>query len=185
MAFAKNISLQQFGRLLASFPVGSNRQRETLWACVCNCGNVAVVSVHDLLRGNRISCGCRRGLLGSLNPAFKHGGAMRNNHNPAYASWASMLARCTNPKEISWKQYGGAGITVCERWREFNNFLVDTGERPAGTSLGRFGDVGNYSCGVCAQCTANGWTRNCAWQTMAQQMLERQIKRWNKQLQAA
>jgi hypothetical protein len=76
-----------------------------------------------------------------------------------------------------WPHYGGANppVLVCERWRGehgYENFLSDLGERPAGTSLGRFGDVGNY----CKE--------NCAWQTDAQQKLEQKIKRWNRQLQA-
>jgi hypothetical protein len=78
-----------------------------------------------------------------------------------------MLARCTNPNHKNWEHYGGAGIKVCDRWRGehgFENFLSDMGERPDNTSLGRFGDVGNYESG------------NCAWQTKKEQGVEQRIK---------
>jgi hypothetical protein len=50
------------------------------------------------------------------------------------------------------------------------------GERIEGTSLGRFGDVGNYSCGQCEQCKQNGWDLNCAWQTQKEQVAEQKAK---------
>jgi hypothetical protein len=61
--------------------------------------------------------------------------------------------------------YGGKGITVCDRWLSFENFLEDMGERPAGTTLGRFGDIGNYEPG------------NVAWQTWAEQISNRRADR--------
>jgi hypothetical protein len=69
----------------------------------------------------------------------------------------SMKSRCGNPNTARYERYGGAGVKVCDRWMRFSAFLEDMGERPAGTSLGRFGDLGNYEPG------------NCAWQTPAEQ----------------
>jgi len=79
-----------------------------------------------------------------------------------------MVKRCTNPNNKDWLHYGGANlpVTVCDRWHSangFENFLSDMGERPAGTTLGRFGDVGDYE------------PDNCAWQTPKQQGAERRI----------
>ena len=83
-----------------------------------------------------------------------------------YVSWRSMIDRCTYPYMHEWMHYGGAGVTVCERWlRSFENFLADMGERPPDTTLGRFGDVGNYEPG------------NCAWQTRAEQEAEKRKHR--------
>lgn len=48
-----------------------------------------------------------------------------------------MMVRCYNPKVRNYRLYGGRGILVCRRWRKFENFLVDMGKRPAGTTLDR------------------------------------------------
>lgn len=77
-----------------------------------------------------------------------------------------MLARCFNPKTNGYERYGGRGITVCERWRGpdgFENFLADMGERPAGMTLDRRDNDGNYELG------------NCRWATLVEQA--RDIKR--------
>jgi hypothetical protein len=68
-----------------------------------------------------------------------------------------MKNRCTDPKATGYPRYGGAGVSVCERWTSFLNFLADMGERPPTTTLGRCGDKGNYEPG------------NCEWQTRKQQ----------------
>jgi hypothetical protein len=68
---------------------------------------------------------------------------------PTYRSWASMLQRCTNPNNKRWARYGGRGITVCERWRKFDNFLADMGVRPEGLTIERINNDGNYEPGNC------------------------------------
>jgi hypothetical protein len=76
----------------------------------------------------------------------------------AYRSWQKMRNRCLNPNTIQYKWYGGCGISICERWESFENFLNDMGERPAGTSLDRFPNpAGNYE------------PSNCRWATPKQQ----------------
>jgi hypothetical protein len=96
-----------------------------------------------------------------------------------------MLKRCTNPKATGHKNYFDAGVRCCDRWlNSFEAFLEDIGERPEGTTLGRFGDINNYSCGRCEQCQANGWELNCAWQNMKEQRAEQKIKKQLKFLAA-
>jgi hypothetical protein len=60
-----------------------------------------------------------------------------------------MLQRCRNPKDVGFRNYGGRGITVCDRWRDFANFLADMGERPEGMTLDRRDNDGNYEPGNC------------------------------------
>lgn len=69
-----------------------------------------------------------------MNPAFttlRHGHARDGAMTPTYWSWQSMLGRCLRPHVHGYKNYGGRGIRVCERWMTFDNFLADMGERPS------------------------------------------------------
>jgi len=54
-----------------------------------------------------------------------------------YTIWLNMVARCTNPNNDHYHRYGGRGITVCERWLEFENFYADMGDCPSGLELDR------------------------------------------------
>jgi hypothetical protein len=137
----------------------------------CRCGNVERISLHVLLpasggvRTRPAQCvlPCRGApalpaleggvmarpyLAGKGNGRYRHGGAT-GGPSPTYVSWTSMVTRCTNPSRNTWKDYGGRGITVCERWRAFDSFLADMGERPSGTSLDRIDPNGNYEPGNC------------------------------------
>lgn len=62
-----------------------------------------------------------------------------------YSVWCGIIQRCTNKKNPSWKHYGGRGITICDRWRVFDNFLVDMGPRPNGMTIERKDNAKGYS----------------------------------------
>ena len=102
----------------------------------------------------------------AANPGVGLAGAKewyRKNATPTYLSWQAMKKRCLNPNHDHYASYGAKGVTVCMRWRKsFKTFLADMGERPENTTLGRFGDSGNYEPG------------NCAWMTLAEQQANRQ-----------
>jgi hypothetical protein len=80
-----------------------------------------------------------------------------------------MLTRCTNPNWHAWKDYGGRGITVCDRWlfeRGFEHFIADIGPRPTGTTLDRWPNTdGNYEPG------------NVRWATPREQALNRRARK--------
>jgi len=77
-----------------------------------------------------------------------------------------MVNRCTYPSTPNFKRYGGRGITVCERWRDYVNFLADMGERPPNTSLDRIDGNGNYEPGNCRWATRKEQRRNMGENTM-------------------
>ena len=85
-----------------------------------------------------------------------------------YRSWESMKQRCLNPRFSSFKWYGGKGVRICERWlgeKGFKNFLNDMGEVPAGLTLERIDNDGNYE------------PSNCRWATKKEQCRNRRTTR--------
>jgi hypothetical protein len=160
---AHNLAGQVFGRLTAIERNGTSSCRNALWLCNCSCGRLTTVSTCNLRIGGTQSCGCLQAER-TRRAKRTHGHYSGSKQSPTYKSWSSMIQRCTNPNKDNYPCYGGAGVTVCDRWKSFENFLADMGPRPAGTTLGRFWDSGNYEPG------------NCAWQTSAEQGFEKSKK---------
>lgn len=134
--------------LLTVIRVIGKKYGKTLMQCVCQCGNITSATVGHLVQERRVSCGCYA--------PTKHG----RRYTPEYKIWSDMLKRCNNPKHISYKYYGGKGVSVCTRWRDFSNFYADMGDRPKGYSLDRIDPSGNYEPSNCRWATAQQQTEN-------------------------
>lgn len=90
-----------------------------------------------------------------------HGHTLGRRYSPTYHSWQAMLSRCRYPERDTEAKHARRGITVCDRWKSFSNFLADMGERPEGMTLDRFPDnCGNYELGNCRWATPIEQARN-------------------------
>jgi hypothetical protein len=128
----------------------------TYWTCRCDCGTHSSVEGTSLTQGTSgfcLACAARF----TADRLRTHG--MR--HSPEYAIWLTMKDRCSNPRNQDWKHYGGRGIRVCRRWlRSFSAFFRDMGKRPAGRSIDRRNNDGDYRPGNCRWATALTQSRN-------------------------
>ena len=117
---AKNIAGQRFGYLTALSRVGSNAQGIALWLCECDCGNRKIVSGSKLREGAVKSCGCMTKKLIAISLGREAHGC---SNDRLYNVWRTMKARCDNPNNEKYPDYGGRGIKVCEEWHEsFSSF---------------------------------------------------------------
>jgi hypothetical protein len=136
-----------YGRLTPIECLGKNPQKKSNsveWKCICECGNKCVVRATSLLQQHTTSCGCymreKNGILVSERNTT-HG----QSSTRVYAIWEGMLKRCFNPKSQAYKNYGGRGISVCDKWLSFEGFYNDMGDVPDGLSLERVDVNGDYS----------------------------------------
>jgi hypothetical protein len=147
---------QRFFRLTVVSFAGVNRRGQALWRVRCDCGTERSVRGDNLRNGTTGSCGCWKAMCATLI-TLRHGHARRGgSRSPEYRSWQNMLQRCTNPKDQDWKNWGGRGIRVCDRWlHSFENFFVDMGRKPSPAhSIDRSNNDGNYEPGNCCWATA-------------------------------
>jgi len=145
------------GKLVAVSFAGLDRRRAAYWICQCDCGRQVKVLAAELRRRTRSCLACSK-------PSLKHG----KRSWPEYSVWRGLLFRCGNPRAGSYPNYGGRGITVCNRWlfgengkHPFECFLEDMGRRPdPSLSIDRINNDGNYEPGNCRWATCSEQARN-------------------------
>lgn len=93
---------------------------EVQWFCLCTCGNICAVRASAIVSGKTKSCGCIKSK--SLKDSKITHGMTKTKQ---YRSWSAMMQRCYNEKNTSYDYYGGRGIYVCEKWKDFSGFWED------------------------------------------------------------
>lgn len=166
----KDMVGQRFGLLEVVEFAGireSGQDSGAVWRCRCDCGSLVERTRHSLMKSRRstggkfTSCGCAASAAKTI-----HG----MSYGREYRRWMSMMTRCRCPNTGGFQHYGGRGIVVCEGWANFESFHADMGSPPSTKhTLDRKDVNGNYSCGKCEECIANGWTMNVQWATRLEQ----------------
>lgn len=121
--------------------------------CKCSCGKEIITNLNSLRRGCSLSCGCLQKELMSSR-ATKHGLSGLDE----YQIWKGLRKRCSLKNKKDVKNYGERGISVCERWNNFENFYYDMGKRPSKKhSIDRIDNEKGY------------YKENCRWATCLEQ----------------
>lgn len=150
---------ETFGKLTV-LSRASNAGRRTTWLCRCECGNEATVRTEALTQGFTKSCGCVRRETTSLR-SVTHGHSVGRRSSKTLRAYAHAKARCNNPNDKKYPQYGGRGIRFCERWTNSAvAFISDMGECPDGHSLDRIDVNGDYEPSNCRWANTRTQSRN-------------------------
>lgn len=149
----QDLSGRIFGRLTVISHAGK-RGEKNCWLCRCECGVQKVIMGESLRSGRAESCGCLN-LEMVVARSTTHG----KTHTSEFHIWTGIIQRCTDPNSRAFADYGGRGITVCERWRNsFEAFLEDVGPRPtSGHTIERKDNALSYD------------KDNCEWATRVAQ----------------
>ena len=150
--------------ILIKVRIKKNKNSQYFSLYRCDCGTEKEIMDSSVKRGNTKSCGCLLRENGRKTAKLNTTHGMR--YTKEYECWKSMKQRCSNPNKDGYKNYGGRGIKVCDRWlNSFENFYADMGPKPVGHSIDRINNDGNYE------------PKNCKWSSNSDQAYNRRPKR--------
>ena len=150
-----DLTWKRFGRLIAVMRSPNDSNKHSCWIFRCDCGVVKSIRSQSVRIGNTNSCGCL--MIEFVTEKQKTHGL---SNNPCYSVWHGMMARCYDPKNRNYHNYGGRGISVCERWHSMELFVLDNSPRPDGMSIDRIRVNENYEPGNVRWATDEMQSRN-------------------------
>lgn len=120
----EDLTGRRFGRLVVLSMCPHVAGEDVRWNCRCDCGAELSVSGHSLRRGRTKSCGCyqRERAAELCKTRERRITVSKKKNNWLYNVWHGMVKRCCDPSHKSYHTYGGAGITVCDDWKDFSRF---------------------------------------------------------------
>jgi hypothetical protein len=140
MASFIDMTGRRINRLTVLKKVPNPNGTESLWLCVCVCGNKVTAIGSDIRKGRTKSCGCFR-REATIARSTRHG----QSGSAVFHSWVALRQRCKNPRATAYPWYGGRGITFTKRWDTFAGFVEDMGNPGPGWTIDRIDNNKGYN----------------------------------------